>query len=240
MPISPRQPPSPARAGSVRHSACLLPSVSIGWLSQPCRYSTCTSRIAPRSPRVDPRARLFDQRVAAIGEGEREMPAARRRPRRRSPRASPTLIAIGFSQNTWKPASSAAIAIGRVQVVRRDDRERVDPLVGGQRTFVARSAHRATDRRAADPARAASPVRVLRPASVLNAPGDQPPVAVERRRHAVDRADERAFAAADHAEPKRMPARSPRSSDSPSSVRIAAAIDAAGGEIVERVVGQRG
>ncbi len=63
------QPPSPARAGSSRHSAC-LPSASPA--SQPCGYSTTTLRTVPNAPAADPVARLAHHRIARIGVGDAE------------------------------------------------------------------------------------------------------------------------------------------------------------------------
>src|SRR5437762_8550476 len=49
-PMSPRQPPAPARRGSTRQPACLCPVSSSLVDSQCCTYSACTTRIVPSSP----------------------------------------------------------------------------------------------------------------------------------------------------------------------------------------------
>src|SRR5204863_226696 len=80
VPMSPRQPPSPARAGSTRHSACFCPVSSSLVVSQSCTYSTCTTRIVPSSPAATiSRARRPPCRAAAAGpsSGDAEHAAVR-------------------------------------------------------------------------------------------------------------------------------------------------------------------
>ena len=49
VPMSPMHEEAPAIAGSVRHTACFMPSASSLVASQPCGYSTTTRLTAPNS-----------------------------------------------------------------------------------------------------------------------------------------------------------------------------------------------
>ncbi len=48
--MSPVDPPAPDCAGSVRQTAPLAPVASTGVASQSWAYSTCTTRMVPRTP----------------------------------------------------------------------------------------------------------------------------------------------------------------------------------------------
>ncbi len=87
----------------------------------------------------------------------------------------------------------------RMQMVGRNDRNGVDTFVGGQRLFLRH--HRFERRMDALLLQAEHLAGADIPSGVrAECACHQPPVAVKRRGHPVDRADQRAFTAADHAE----------------------------------------
>jgi len=73
--VADKQPLSTARAGSVRHSACLLPVRSSAASASPAAYSTCTLRIVPvrRCVSRSRASRTADNRVIVR---QREKPPA--------------------------------------------------------------------------------------------------------------------------------------------------------------------
>ena len=185
------------------------PALDIFHLHQPDRTKVAAG---------DAGARLFDQRIARIGEGEGEVLAAGLR----GGGDGAGFLAVHrhrlFAEDV-ETCIQRGNGDGCMEVVRGDDRHRVDPFALRQRRFAReqRGIGRIDPRRI-EPEQVTGP-RILARIGAECA-GRQLPVAVERRGHAMDGADERALAAADHAEPERMPDHaSPRSR--PRRVRIA-------------------
>ena len=73
--------------------------------------------------------RLPDHRVAGIIVGQREHAARLARPARRACARPSSVVVSGLSQMTWMPRSRNALAAGEVDVVGRDDRHHVDPVL---------------------------------------------------------------------------------------------------------------
>jgi hypothetical protein len=72
--MSPTEPPTPERAGSVRHFACFWPSRSIGLVSQSWMYSAWMSRMLAQFAARHHLAGLARHRVAGVVVRERERP----------------------------------------------------------------------------------------------------------------------------------------------------------------------
>ena len=111
-PMSPIAPAMPERAGSVRHSACLLPVASRRVASQPWLY--CDDDLAQLAELAvrDHVARVADERVARVVVGHAEHDAAARDQVDELARLLRLVCTSGLSQTTWKPASTAAFATG--------------------------------------------------------------------------------------------------------------------------------
>ena len=126
--MSPTEPPAPERAGSVRHSACLWPVVSILVVSQSCTYSAWMSRIVAELALLHHLARLPHHRIAGVVVREREDLAGffdelgelLRLPQRRGQR----LVADDVDA-----ALQEGLRDGEVHVVRRDDGDRLDAVL---------------------------------------------------------------------------------------------------------------
>ena len=111
VPMSPMA-PAPARAGSVRQSACLLPLCSSGVDSQPCEYSTTTLRTVPSDPfRTNSRA-CFTIGYAVYGCVSANTTSCFFTSRQSSS-ASSSFVVRGLSHTTWKPRSMNAFADGK-------------------------------------------------------------------------------------------------------------------------------
>ena len=195
--MSPSAPPAPERFGSTRHSACLLPVVSVGPVSQSCGYSTWTRRISPRSPAANHLAHPAHERIAGVIVGERKdaprlldrglhLPGFRQRHRQR-------LVADDVHARFEEGVGRAGM-----DVVRRDDRDRLDP-VGALGLGLRHALIVVIDAVFGEAERLARAARFLRRGG--ERAGDELIVVVHARGDAMDGADERALAAAHHAEP---------------------------------------
>ena len=104
--------PAPARAGSVRQSACLFPLCSSGVESHPCEYSTTILRTVPSEPfRTSSRA-CFTIGYAVYGCVSANTTSCFFTSRHSSS-ASSRVVVSGLSQTTWKPRSMKAFAEGK-------------------------------------------------------------------------------------------------------------------------------
>ena len=195
--MSPSEPPPPARAGSTRHSACLLPVVSVGPESQSCGYSTCDQPELAELAGADHLPHAADQRIAGVVVGEGE-DASRRRDRR--------LHALGLDKRDGQRLVADDVdarlqqSVGRrsVDVVGRHDRRRLD-AVRARRLGLGHGLEVVVDAVRRKTQRLTGTTRFLR--RRRQGAGDQFVLVVDARGDAVHRADEGALAAAHHAEP---------------------------------------
>ena len=120
-------PPGPFCAGSDRHAACFWPVVSIGLLSQPCKYSTATLRILP------------SRRSAQIARASRTSGITRigvRQPVGQSRLGNGLLehcsLGVGGSgrlvAHHRKACLQGRFGDGKMKMIGRDDRDKVDGI----------------------------------------------------------------------------------------------------------------
>ena len=193
--MSPRAPAIPARAGSVRHAACLCPSASIGVREPALRVFDHDPADRPDPPLRDLVAGLLDHRVAGVVVGHGEHGAVLGHGA-----GQPLGLRAVVHHRLVDDDVEARLDTGQgrleVRVVGRDDRHEVDP-------FLRRPGALALDQLL--PARVGAlgrqqqvPRRGERlVAGARQRAGRQLHEPVQRRRAAVDGADERVPAAAD-------------------------------------------
>ena len=127
-PISASTADWPARAGSVRHSACFWP-VGVDRQRQPVLdIARVHGDELAELARRDHLARLPHHGVAGVVQRDEEVALPRSSPAPRSASASASVVDSGLSQITSMPASRKARGDRRVQVVRRDDDDRLDAV----------------------------------------------------------------------------------------------------------------
>ena len=195
--MSPRQPPEPG-ARRIGAPLGLLLAVAVDRLAQPALRifgldQPDRAEIAAR----DASPRLRHQRVAAIGEGEAVELAAARHRRLDGQRLGQVQRHRLFGEDV-----EAGVERGdrrrRMEMIGGDDREHFHALVLGQRGLRRQQRfERRIGARGIEAQRLGAPAVAGGVAAERTA--DQLVIAVERRRHAMHRADESALAAADHA-----------------------------------------
>ena len=193
--MSPIAPP-PDCAGSVRHAACFCP-VASSLRGQPVlRVLRLDHADRAQLARADPLARLAHQRVAGIvvGQAEHEAGAAHRphQVERVVDRGGHRLVADHVDAGLEERLGG-----GMVDVVRGDDRDRVDAVVA-RRLLLRHLLEAGIGALGRDPqlrGRRPGPCRIG-----AERARDQLVAVVQTRGDAVHGADERALAAADHAQ----------------------------------------